>query len=226
MKLGTRGATSPTVAIAAMAVGAVALLATPASALAKKTTIVETTPQGYAMTLKVKGGGGKLRISCPSGASLGSAKFKLKGRNFTASNRAWRFSGKLDKPNHFKGSGSTKGARCGAGVPGRFSEPVPSTVVWTVCPNNDVLSPIPAGTPITFKGVLAGAALGTALRIEYTDPGPAITDTVHVTTDAAGNFGDTHVFPSSGGAEYGADAMARYPDDPLATGVGCSVFIQ
>jgi hypothetical protein len=107
-----------------------------------------------------------------------------------------------------------------------FSEPVPNTVAWTVCPNNDVLTPIPANTPLTFKGVLAGAALGTALRIEYTDPGPAITDVVHVTTDAAGNFGDTHAFPSSDGAEYGADATARYPDQGLATGVSCGLFIQ
>jgi hypothetical protein len=207
-------------------VGAVSILVIPGTALAKKTRIVETTPQGYGMTLKVKGKGGKLRIACPNGASLGAAKFKLKGRNFTAANASWKFSGKLDKPNHFKGSGSTKGPKCGAGVATSFSEPVPNTVVWTVCPNNDVLSPIAANTPLTFKGVLAGAALGTALRIEYTDPGPAITDVVHVTTDAAGNFGDTHAFPSSGGSEYGADATARYPDQSLATGVSCGLFIQ
>jgi hypothetical protein len=210
----------------AVLLGAVVVLAVPGIAAAKKTKIVETTPQGYAMTLKVKGKGGKLRIACPNGSSLGAAKFKLKGRNFTAANGSWKFSGTLDKPNHFKGSGSTKGPKCGAGVPASFSEPVPTTVVWTVCPNNDVLTPVPANTPLTFKGVLAGAALGTQLRIEYTDPGPAITDVVHVTTDAAGNFGDTHAFPSSGGSEYGADATARYPDQSLATGVSCGVFIQ
>jgi hypothetical protein len=205
---------------------ATGVLAMPGTALAKKTTIIETTPQGYTMTLKVKGKEGKLRISCPSGSSLGAAKFKLRGRNFTASNNSWTFSGKVDKPHHFKGSGSTKGPKCGAGVSASFSEPVPTTAVWTVCPSNDVLNPIAAGTPLTFKGVLAGAALGTQLRIEYTDPGPAITDVVHVTTDASGNFSDTHAFPASGGSEYGADATARYPDQSLATGVSCGLFIQ
>jgi hypothetical protein len=206
--------------------GAIGILALPGTAVAKKTTIVETTPQGYAMTLKVKGKGGKLQVSCPNGSSLGAAKFKLKGKHFTAANGSWKFSGKIDGANHFKGSGSTKGPKCGAGPSKSFSEPAPNTAVWTVCPNNDVLSPIPANTPLTFKGVLAGAALGTALRIEYTDPGPAILDVVHVTTDAAGNFGDTHAFPSSGGSEYGADATARYPDESLATGVSCGLFIQ
>jgi len=82
------------------------------------------------------------------------------------------------------------------------------------------------GHPVHVQGVLTGAALGTALRIEYTNPGPAITDTVHVTTDAAGNFSDTHAFPDSGGAEYGANATARYPDKSLATGVPCGFNVQ
>lgn len=212
-------------AVVALA-GTMALPASPADAAARKATIVETTPHGFHLKLKLNGQHGKLRISCPNWTGLGAATFRLHGNKFTAANRSWKFTGKVDGANHFSGHGKTKGAQCGAGVRRTFAESKPRAVVWTACPNNGVLDPMPAGTPFTYRGVLAGAALGTHLRIEYTDPGPAITDVVHVTTDAAGRFSNTHAFPSGGGSEYGASAMARYPDASLATGVACEVFVQ
>jgi hypothetical protein len=73
--------------------------------------------------------------------------------------------------------------------------------------------------------VLPGAAQGTRLRIEYTNPDGS-TAVTHLQTDKAGNFSDTHAFPSDGGTVYGADAIPRYPDDPLASGQGCDVEVQ
>jgi hypothetical protein len=215
-------------AVTAVATALVGLVLPSPSAVAleRNATIVETTPQGYHLVLALRGRAGSLRVSCPDGKQLGAARFTLDDKKrFTAATSSWTFSGRVDARNHFKGHGTTRHTPCGA-ASGTFSEPVPKRVVWTTCPVDDVLDPVAAGTPITFAGVLPGAALGTHLRIEYTDPGPAITDVVHLTTDAAGGFSDTHAFPSDDGTEYGADAIARYPDDSLATGVGCSVFIQ
>jgi hypothetical protein len=155
MKQGTEGKRRGWALIGALAL-AVAILAVPGTALAKKTTIVETTPQGYAMTLKVKGSAGKLRISCPNGTSLGAAKFTLKDKSFKAGNRSWRFSGRLDKSNHFTGTGSTKGAKCGAVVPTSFSEPIPNLVTWTACPTGFLA----AGTPFTFRACSPGRLWG------------------------------------------------------------------
>jgi hypothetical protein len=216
---------------AAALTAAMALPAQPASAssvaLAKRATIVETTPLGYQMVLKLKGDHGKLRMSCPDGTRLGSDRFTLDDkRKFTAVNGNWKFKGVVDAANHFKGHGKPKGAKCGAGVTKRIYEPVPRRVLWTVCPNDDVLAPMAAGTPFTYQGVLGGASQGTQLRIEYTDPGPAITVAVNVTTDSAGHFSNTHAFPSNNGGEYAADAMARFPASSLSPGVACGVFIQ
>ncbi len=50
---------------------------------------------------------------------------------------------------------------------------------------------------------------------------------VHVTADARGIFTDTHTFPATtGGFTYGADAISRYPDDPLSPGQGSSFTIR
>jgi hypothetical protein len=95
----------------------------------------------------------------------------------------------------------------------------------TSCPASSVLAPLAAETPYPFAGVLPGAAQGTRLRIEYTNPDGS-TAVTHLQTDKAGNFSDTHAFPSDGGTVYGADAIPRYPDDPLASGQGCDVEVQ
>jgi hypothetical protein len=137
----------------------------------------------------------------------------------------YRFAGKLDKPGHVKGSGSVTAGACGAGVASGFSEPAIGTARMTSCPASSVFSPLVAGTPYPFAGVLPGAAQGTRLRIEYTNPDGS-TAVTHLQTDKAGNFSDTHVFPSDGGTVYGADAIPRYPDDPLASGQGCDVEVQ
>ncbi len=115
-------------------------------------------------------------------------------------------------------------------VPASGSPPAVPTgeARMTQCPPGDANNPFPSNTPFTFTGVLPGAPAGTPLRIEYTDPNTAsATVVVHVTTDAQGNFTDTHTFPPSSGAfTYGADATPRYPDDPLSPGQGCSFAIR
>jgi hypothetical protein len=199
--------------------------------------IKEQTASGYAMKLHdPTGQNWAVLLHCPPGSSEGAGRslgnsqgFKKPkvGGKFTAKRPGrFTFHGVRDATNHFKGNGTVEKGLCGD-APTHFSEPVPKQAIWTSCPPDDVLNPYPAGTPFTFVGRLPGAALGTHLRIEYTDPSaPDSTDVVHVTTDAAGNFSDTHSFPSDGGSEYGADATARYPDDPLADGVGCQFAIR
>jgi hypothetical protein len=182
------------------------------------------------MTLKVakSGKSGKMELACPGGASLGkSKKFKIRHGDFVAKQgRQWSFKGHFDSKAHFKGNGSTADGACGAS-PTKFREPVPHRAKWISCPPDDVLNPYPANTPFTFVGVLKGAALGTRLRVEYTNPDsqsghPKV---AHLKTDAAGNFSDTHSFPDEG-SEYGAAATARYPDKALATGRACGFDIQ
>ncbi len=115
-------------------------------------------------------------------------------------------------------------------VPASGSAPaVPTGAArMTQCPPGDANNPFPSNTPFTFTGVLPGAPAGTPLRIEYTDPNTgSATVVVHVTTDAGGMFTDTHTFPATtGGFTYGADAIPRYPDDPLSPGQGCSFAIR
>ena len=85
-----------------------------------------------------------------------------------------------------------------------------------------------AGTLYPFAGVVPNAARETRLWLEYTDPNsgtgqPAV---VHLRTDSRGRFSDTHAFPASGGAVYGASATPRHPDDPLAPGIPCGLEVQ
>lgn len=195
-----------------------------------KAKIIEQTPTGFLMIAKVSGSAkaGHLTLACPSGASLGrSAKFTIERKGFFTAKHgdSWTFKGKFDKPTHFKGSGHTKVGVCGADVPSRLKEPAPHRIRWISCPAEGVATPFPAAAPFQFVGFLPGAALGTSIRLEYTDPGPGITDVVHVRTNAAGLFADTHKFPSTGG-EYGADATARFPDKLLSPGVSCGFFIE
>jgi hypothetical protein len=206
---------------------------TPAAKPASGGKIVEETPNGYLMTAKVarSGKAGHLSLSCPNGTDLGrSAKFAIapRTRKFIAERSgSWTFAGRFDSKTHFTGHGKISTSACGPGAPAKFSEPAPRSVTWTSCPPDDVLNPYPANTPFTFEGILRGAARGTRLRIEYTDPNasdgrPFVR---HVTTDAAGRFSDTHEFPNTG-SEYGASATARYPDKRLAPGRVCSFNVE
>lgn len=214
-----------------------ALAAAPAVSMAasprKGATVVERTASGYTMTLKVSSSGhsGRVRLACPSGSDLGkSSKFKIKHGKFKGTRRSqgqkvFSFKGRFDTPDHFKGSGKVYGNACGPAAPKRFSEPAPGEARMVSCPQSDSLNPSPANTPLQFAGVVPGAALGTRLRIEYTNPdGSTAVD--HLRTDAGGYFTDTHAFAPSGGSTYGADAIPRYPDDGLAPGQGCSFAIR
>jgi hypothetical protein len=95
----------------------------------------------------------------------------------------------------------------------------------TSCPQSTPDAPLASGTPYEFGGVLPNAALGTRVRLEYTNPDGTLSVT-HVRTDAVGNFTDIHAFPSDGGTVYGSDAIPRYPDDPLSPGHGCTVEVR
>jgi hypothetical protein len=97
----------------------------------------------------------------------------------------------------------------------------------TSCPKTTPEAPYPAETPFTFRGVVPHAPKGTRLRIEFTNPNspkgkPVV---VHLRTDAKGRFRVTHSFPYESFV-YGAEAIPRYPDKPLATGKGCDFEIQ
>jgi hypothetical protein len=210
---------------------AASVLALSAGAAEAATTIVEQTSQGYTLTARLGSGGhGRFALACPSGKGLGGVVFVSHRGRFSVVRSSgghvvYRFGGKLDKPGHLKGSGSVSGGVCGASVASRFSEPAIGTAQMTSCPASSVFSPLQAGTPYPFAGVLPGAALGTRLRIEYTNPDGS-TAVTHLQTDKAGNFSDTHAFPSDGGTVWGGDAIPRYPDDPLASGQGCDVEVQ
>jgi hypothetical protein len=99
------------------------------------------------------------------------------------------------------------------------------------CSASSPESPLAPDTPYPFAGIVPNAALGTQLRLEYTDPNsrdgdPAV---VHLSTDSSGRFADTHAFaPSKIGAAfvYGASATPRHPDDPLAPGIACDMQVQ
>jgi hypothetical protein len=97
----------------------------------------------------------------------------------------------------------------------------------TSCPKTTPEAPYPADTPFRFKGVVPHAPKGTRLRIEFTNPNsskgkPVV---VHLRTDAKGRFSVTHSFPYESFV-YGAEAIPRHPDAPLATGKGCEFEIQ
>jgi hypothetical protein len=193
-------------------------------------TIVEQTPQGYTLTVRLgTAGHGRFALTCPSGKGVGGIAFAAHRGRFTVTRKSggrtvYRFAGKLDKPGHVKGSGSVTASVC-AGASSAFSEPATGTARMTSCPASSVFSPLAAGTPYPFAGVLPGAAQGTRLRIEYTNPDGS-TAVTHLQTDKAGNFSDTHSFPSDGGTVWGGDAIPRYPDDPLSPGQGCDVEVQ
>jgi hypothetical protein len=175
---------------------------------------------------------GTMVLRCPTaasegrGASLGkSAVFKIfPAKPFTASKKGkWSFTGRFDSKQHFKGSGRIAHGACGS-APRTFTEPVPKGAVWTQCPT---ANPVPSNTPITLKGQVVGAALGTSVRIEFGDPKSGTGFVLaHVTTDAAGNFQATHAFPSLGGLKYGAPTWARYPDSPTAHGALCNLTVK
>jgi hypothetical protein len=203
--------------ITAVAIAAAGLTAATAGAA----TIVERTPQGYTLSIALQQhGNGRFALTCPSGRTLGRASFRLKGRRFSvlASHHRFRFRGRIDAPGHVIGAGR---AACG----GYFSEGAIGTARMTSCPPSTPEAPLTSGTPYLFAGVLPNGALGTKLRIEYVNSDGTLS-VVHVRTNAAGNFSDSHVFPSDGGTVYGSDAIPRYPDDPLSPGKGCTVEVQ
>jgi hypothetical protein len=97
----------------------------------------------------------------------------------------------------------------------------------TRCPKTTPESPYPANTPFTFKGVVPRAPKGTRLRVEFTNPNsskgkPVV---VHLRTGARGRFKVRHSFPYES-FTYGAEAIPRHPDKPLASGKGCEFEIQ
>jgi hypothetical protein len=209
---------------------AASALAISAGTAEAASTIVEQTSQGYTLTVRLGSAGhGRFALACPSGKGLGGVAFATHRGRFAVTRKSggrtiYRFAGKLDKPGHVKGSGSVTAGVC-AGASSAFSEPAIGTARMTSCPASTVFSPLQAGTPYTFAGVLPGAAQGTGLRIEYTNPDGS-TAVTHLQTDKAGNFSDTHAFPSDGGTVWGGDAIPRYPDDDLAPGQGCDVEVQ
>lgn len=197
---------------------------------------VETTTSGYTLTVSVSGSAktGHLALSCPNGHGLGtSARFKIRGGRFSAirklgRRRLFRFSGFFDQPSHVRGSGSVRAGACANGIASSFSEGAIGTAQMLSCPPSSSESPLTAGVPYEFAGIVPNAALGTRLRLEYTDPNspsgqPAV---VHLHTDSSGRFSDTHAFPSDGGAVYGASATPRWPDNPLAPGTACGMQVQ
>jgi len=212
---------TPSICIATLALAVSASIAHAAG------TIVEQTPQGYTLTVRLGSGGhGRFALSCPSGKGLGSIAFTLRHGRFSVTRRgAYHFGGRHDKPDHVRGSGAVSAGVCGAGAASGFSEPAIGTARMTSCPDSSPLSPLRAGALYPFAGVLPGAAQETRLRIEYTNPDGS-TAVTHLQTDKAGNFADSHAFPSDGGTVYGADAIPRYPDDELAPGQGCDVEVQ
>ncbi len=192
------------------------------------TKVVEETPQGVTMSLALAHHGtvGRMTAKCPDGSSLGtSPQFKLKKGRFVALRKnAFRFTGRMaEDMAQFHGSGS---ANCDGSM--GISEPTIGGASMTSCPQNGPLDPLPNNTPADFAGVVRGAPLGTRVRIEYTDPGASdgTPIVVHLRTDAAGRFTDTHAFPPHDDSVYGAEAIPRYPDDELASGDGCDFSIQ
>jgi hypothetical protein len=196
--------------------------------------VVERTPSGFLVRFNdpmgCSGGCmiGVMKLSCPDGTVLGkSERFPVRDdRMFTARDPGeWRFRGHVDTDNHVAGHGSTAEGACGD-APTAFSEPVPRQGRWISCPANNFTNPYPAQVPFAFHGVLPGAALGTRVRIEYTDPSLAgATDTVLVHTDAGGAFADDHAFPAIG-ATYAASADARFPDEPQVQTVSCEFAVR
>ena len=221
-------------------VGATGLAMGPAAGLAATprhgAKILETTPGGYTLRVSVASSGqsGRLALGCPGGRSLGSsARFDVHRGTFTAirvrsGQRVFRFSGRFDQPDHVRGSGSVHRGACGSGVSSSFSEGSVGTAQMLSCPASSPETPLAANTPYPFSGIVPNAAQGTRLRLEYTDPNSSTGQSavVHLTTDAGGRFADVHAFPSSGGSVYGASAIPRHPDDPLAPGQGCGVQVQ
>jgi hypothetical protein len=198
--------------------------------------IIETTPGAYTLTVSVGGAGrtGHLALSCPDGHGLGaSARFTISNGRFTAIRAAghktlFRFRGFFDQATHVRGSGSVRTRACGSGTVRALSEGAIGTARMLYCPPSSPESPLTAGVPYPFAGIVPNAALGTQLRLEYTDPGsptgqPAV---VHLGTDSRGRFSSTHAFPGDGGVLYGASATPRWPDDPLAAGIPCGMELQ
>jgi hypothetical protein len=199
--------------------------------------VVETTPQGYALTLHVSSSGktGTLALDCTSGHSFGvSTRFGIHKGRFTAIRtigRRWllRFVGFFDHPGHVRGAGSVRPGTCGGGIGSSFAEGRAGLDRMLSCPASSPESPLTAGVPYLFAGIVPSAALGTRLRLEYTDPNslrgqPVV---VHLRTDSSGRFSNTHAFPASGGdGVYGASATPRWPDDPLAPRTPCRMEVQ
>ena len=92
--------------------------------------VVETTSQGYTLTVSVNGSGktGTLALECPSGKRLGtSARFDIHRGHFTAirlaqQHRQFRFTGDFDQREHVRGHGSVRAGACADGVASSFSE--------------------------------------------------------------------------------------------------------
>jgi hypothetical protein len=210
---------------------AIAAALLPATGLALKPAagarLIEDTDSGYLLTLKISRSGktGSLKVTCPSGKGIGTDSFDIKHGAFRAKKPGvWKFSGRFDTVDHFKGKGSVIGAHCGAGAPKKIYEPLVGTPQWTQCPTGDPFTPAPSNTPFTFVGMIPAAAIGSSVLIEYQDAsGPA--GASHVTTGRRGVFQDVHAFPATGFA-YSASATIRYPDNPLPTGVVCNFTVK
>jgi hypothetical protein len=212
-------------------------LGQPHGAPKRGATVVEETSNGFTMTLVVARTGktGWLSLTCPAGRKLGrSTAFAIRAGAFAAERTAngtplFRFAGRFTIPTQFKGRGSVSADACGANAPSAFSQPGLGQARMTACPKTDPEHPFSSNTPFTFVGKLPGAAKGTHLRIEFTDPnaGNGAPVVVHLTTNALGVFTVVHTFPPSGDTVYGASATPRYPDNPLeSTGVPCGFQVR
>lgn len=211
--------------VGALALGALAL---PASASARGSRrITERAPQGTTLQLRLihaRKTRGTLIVTCSNGQTLGrSRRFLVHHGRFAAIlKRRFKISGRIDAANHFRASGSTACSNSST-----VSEGAVGGARMTACPQTTPETPYPSSTPFTFAGIVPNAAAGTRVRIEFTNPNAAdgSPDVVHLSTDAGGVFSVTWGFPGVGYV-YGAEAIPRYPDAPLAGGQGCEFEIQ
>lgn len=207
---------------------AIAALSLPAMATAAgSTTIIERTPRGTTLSLHLHHGvetHGRLTVTCAAGQALGtSLRFRVRhGRFLAVAKHRFKISGWIDAGNHFRAWGRAACAGNDA-----VSEGGVGAARMITCPQTTPESPYPANAPFTFAGIVPNAAAGTRVRVEFTNPNApdGTPNVVHLGTDAGGVFTVTWGFPGVGYV-YGAEAIPRYPDAPLATGQGCEFEIQ
>lgn len=211
--------------LGALSLAALALPAAAAAAGSK--TIIERTPQGTTLALHVHRGAkarGTLSVTCASGHTLGrSAPFPIyQGRFRALIKHRFEIAGRIDAANHFRASGR---AACSASH--TVSEGPVGGARMTACPQTTPETPFPSNTSFTFAGIVPNAAAGTRVRLEFTNPNAAdgTPNVVHLSTDAGGVFSVVWGFAGVGYV-YGAEAIPRYPDGPVASGSGCEFEIQ